>query len=180
MPLDPFGPVSLHAAFASAAFKSQFSSGIGHTTGRSMKTFSRTAGVALLAILALQGCSTNPSVPGGASIEEFSRALDGKRYEFDLTGQILVPSHVGGSRDRAADTQGPDGRSRACPRALCAGRRRAQLRRAAGSQSGATAPAHPVPARRGAAVGSGHPVRQCDHEVKSSMKPCGRRSLTWG
>lgn len=60
-----------------------------------MKTFSRTAGVALLAILALQGCSTNPSVPGGASIEEFSRALDGKRYEFDLTGQILVPAMSG-------------------------------------------------------------------------------------
>ena len=60
-----------------------------------MKTFSRKAGVALLAILALQGCSTNPSVPGGASIEEFSRALDGKRYEFDLTGQILVPAMSG-------------------------------------------------------------------------------------
>lgn len=60
-----------------------------------MKYFSWTAGVALLANLALQGCSTNPSVPGGASIEEFSRALDGKRYEFDLTGQIMVPSMSG-------------------------------------------------------------------------------------
>ena len=60
-----------------------------------MKTFSRTAGIALLVILALQGCSTNPSVPGGGSIEEFSRALDGKRYEFDLTGQILVPAMSG-------------------------------------------------------------------------------------
>ena len=60
-----------------------------------MKNFSRTAGGALLAILALQGCSTNPSVPGGGSIEEFSRALDGKRYEFDLTGQILVPAMSG-------------------------------------------------------------------------------------
>ena len=60
-----------------------------------MKTFSRAAGVALLIILALQGCSTNPSVSGGGSIEEFSRALDGKRYEFDLTGQILVPSMSG-------------------------------------------------------------------------------------
>ena len=60
-----------------------------------MKTFSRAAGVALLIILALQGCSTNPSVLGGGSIEEFSRALDGKRYEFDLTGQILVPSMSG-------------------------------------------------------------------------------------
>ena len=57
-----------------------------------MKTFSLAAGVAFLSILALQGCSTNPSVSGGGSIEEFSRALDGKRYEFDLTGQILVPS----------------------------------------------------------------------------------------
>lgn len=60
-----------------------------------MKTFSRAAGVGLLIILALQGCSTNPSVSGGGSIEEFSRALDGKRYEFDLTGQILVPSMSG-------------------------------------------------------------------------------------
>jgi len=60
-----------------------------------MKTFSRAAGVALLIILALQGCSTNPSVSGGGSIKEFSRALDGKRYEFDLTGQILVPSMSG-------------------------------------------------------------------------------------
>lgn len=60
-----------------------------------MRTFSRAAGVALLTILALQGCSTNPSVSGGGSIEEFSRALDGKRYEFDLTGQILVPSMSG-------------------------------------------------------------------------------------
>lgn len=60
-----------------------------------MKTFSRAAGVSLLTILALQGCSTNPSVSGGGSIEEFSRALDGKRYEFDLTGQILVPSMSG-------------------------------------------------------------------------------------
>lgn len=60
-----------------------------------MKTFSRAVGVALLTILSLQGCSTNPSVSGGGSIEEFSRALDGKRYEFDLTGQILVPSMSG-------------------------------------------------------------------------------------
>lgn len=60
-----------------------------------MKTFSRAVGIAFLIILALQGCSTNPSVSGGGSIEEFSRALDGKRYEFDLTGQIMVPSMSG-------------------------------------------------------------------------------------
>lgn len=60
-----------------------------------MKTFSRATGAALLTVLALQGCSTNPSVSGGGSIEEFSRALDNKRYEFDLTGQILVPSMSG-------------------------------------------------------------------------------------
>ena len=60
-----------------------------------MKTFRQTAGVALLAILALEGCSTNPAVSGGGSIQEFSRALDGKRYEFDLTGQILVPAMSG-------------------------------------------------------------------------------------
>ena len=60
-----------------------------------MKTFSRTMGVVLLAILALQGCSTNPSVSGGGSIEDFARALNGKRYEFDRTGQIMVPSMSG-------------------------------------------------------------------------------------
>ena len=60
-----------------------------------MKTFSRTIGIALLATLALQGCSTNPSVSGGGSIEDFAHALNGKRYEFDLTGQIMVPSMSG-------------------------------------------------------------------------------------
>ena len=51
-----------------------------------MRNFSQTAGAALLAILALQGCSTNPSVPAGGSIEEFTLSLNGKRYEFDQTG----------------------------------------------------------------------------------------------
>ena len=51
-----------------------------------MKTFSRAAGVALLVILALQGCSTNPSVPGGGSIEDFARTLDGKFQNLDARG----------------------------------------------------------------------------------------------
>jgi len=51
-----------------------------------MRTFSRSAGAALLAILALQGCSTNQSVSAGGSIEEFALSLNGKRYEFDQTG----------------------------------------------------------------------------------------------
>jgi len=53
-----------------------------------MKTFSWKMGVVLLAILALQGCSTNPSVSGGGSIEEFTRSLNGKRYEFDQSGLL--------------------------------------------------------------------------------------------
>lgn len=53
-----------------------------------MKNFSHTAGVSLLVILALQGCSTNPSVSGGGSIEEFALSLNGKRYEFDQTGNF--------------------------------------------------------------------------------------------
>ena len=60
-----------------------------------MKTFSRTAGVALLAILALQGCSTNPSVSGGGTIQDFARGLDGQRYSFDLAGRVLTPSMSG-------------------------------------------------------------------------------------
>ena len=60
-----------------------------------MKTFSRTEGVALLAILALQGCSTNPSVSGGRTIQDFARGLDGQRYSFDLAGRVLTPSMSG-------------------------------------------------------------------------------------
>lgn len=51
-----------------------------------MKNFSRTAGLALLAVLALQACSSNPSVSAGGSIEEFARSLNGKLYAFDLRG----------------------------------------------------------------------------------------------
>jgi hypothetical protein len=51
-----------------------------------MKTFSRPAGLALLAVLALQACSSNPSVSAGGSIEEFARSLNGKQYSFDLRG----------------------------------------------------------------------------------------------
>ncbi|RVT47685.1 hypothetical protein [Rubrivivax albus] len=61
-----------------------------------MKTFSRAAGVALLAILALQGCAINPSVSAGSSIEEFARGLNGKRYMLDVSGgSSWVPSMSG-------------------------------------------------------------------------------------
>ena len=40
-----------------------------------MKTFSQKAGLTLLAVLALQACSSNPSVSAGSSIEEFARAV---------------------------------------------------------------------------------------------------------
>lgn len=58
-----------------------------------MRTFSRSAGAAVLAILALQGCSTNPSVSGGRSIGEFAQALDGKFQSLDArgTGQRIPP-----------------------------------------------------------------------------------------
>ena len=49
----------------------------------------------LLAILALQGCSTNPSVSGGGTIQDFARGLDGQRYSFDLAGRVLTPSMSG-------------------------------------------------------------------------------------
>lgn len=56
---------------------------------------SRRAPGAILAASLLQACSSNPTVSAGGSIDEFSRALDSKRYEFDLTGQIMVPSVSG-------------------------------------------------------------------------------------
>ena len=60
-----------------------------------MKTFSWTAGVALLAILALQGCSTNPKATGGASIQDFARNLNGKVYLLEQEGRVWVPSTSG-------------------------------------------------------------------------------------
>lgn len=53
-----------------------------------MKHFNRTAGLALLVIVALQGCYTNPSVSGSGSIEEFALSLNGKRYALDQTGLL--------------------------------------------------------------------------------------------
>jgi hypothetical protein len=52
-----------------------------------MRAFNRAAGTALLAILALQGCTNNQPVSTGGSIEEFARNLNGKRYSFGLRGQ---------------------------------------------------------------------------------------------
>ena len=48
-----------------------------------------------LTALALPGCSTNPAVPAGGSVQDFARSLDGKKYSFDLSGSILVPSMSG-------------------------------------------------------------------------------------
>jgi hypothetical protein len=48
-----------------------------------------------LAALALSGCSTNPAVPAGGSVQDFARSLDGRKYSFDLSGSILVPSMSG-------------------------------------------------------------------------------------
>ena len=48
-----------------------------------------------LAALVLPGCSTNPAVSAGGSIQDFARSLDGKKYSFDLSGSILVPSMSG-------------------------------------------------------------------------------------
>lgn len=48
-----------------------------------------------LAALALQGCSTNPTVSAGGTIQDFARSLDGQRYSFDLAGRVLTPSMSG-------------------------------------------------------------------------------------
>lgn len=60
-----------------------------------MKSLICRVGVASLVCAALQACSINPSVPGGGSIEDFARALNGKRYQFDMTGRVWVPSMAG-------------------------------------------------------------------------------------
>ena len=60
-----------------------------------MKTFSWKAGAALLTILALQGCSTNPSVSGGGSIQDFARNLNGQKFDLRVDGLIWVPSMSG-------------------------------------------------------------------------------------
>ena len=60
-----------------------------------MKNFSRTAGAALLTILALQGCSTNPSLSGGGSIQDFARNLNGQTFNLRVDGLIWVPSRSG-------------------------------------------------------------------------------------
>lgn len=45
-----------------------------------MKTFSLRLGLALLSIVALQGCHFNPRTGGAGSIQEFARDLNGKKY----------------------------------------------------------------------------------------------------
>jgi hypothetical protein len=51
-----------------------------------MKASSSKTSMALLTSLVLQACSSNPTVSGGGSIEEFARSLNGKLYAFDLRG----------------------------------------------------------------------------------------------
>lgn len=49
----------------------------------------------LLAAIGLSGCSTNPSVQQGSSIQEFANGLNGKRFRFELTGSVWVPAMSG-------------------------------------------------------------------------------------
>jgi hypothetical protein len=56
--------------------------------GEALRTFNRAASVALT-ILALQACSSNPTVSSGGSIEDFARNLNGAQYSFDLRGVRL-------------------------------------------------------------------------------------------
>ena len=49
----------------------------------------------LLTSIILLGCSTNPSIQQGASIQEFASSLNGKRFSFEMTGSVWVPSMSG-------------------------------------------------------------------------------------
>lgn len=51
-------------------------------------------GMATLAI-ALAACSTNPRIASGDSIQDFARALNGAKFDFDLSGRIKVPAMSG-------------------------------------------------------------------------------------
>lgn len=48
-----------------------------------------------IAVTTLLGCSTNPSVQQGASIQEFARSLSGQKFSFELTGSVWVPAMSG-------------------------------------------------------------------------------------
>jgi hypothetical protein len=61
-----------------------------------MRTFRLTAGVVLLAVLALQGCSTNPTVAEADSIQGFAKGLSGKRYELVIRPPAWVPAASSG------------------------------------------------------------------------------------
>lgn len=61
-----------------------------------MRTFRLTVGVALLSLLALQGCSTNPTVAEAASIQGFARDLSGKRYELVIRPPAWIPAGSSG------------------------------------------------------------------------------------
>lgn len=49
----------------------------------------------LAIVVATLGCSTNPSVQQGASIQEFASSLNGKRFSFEMTGSVWVPAMSG-------------------------------------------------------------------------------------
>ncbi len=45
--------------------------------------------------IALAACSTNPRIASGDSIQDFARALNGAKFDFDLSGRIKVPAMSG-------------------------------------------------------------------------------------
>ncbi|MEP7297860.1 MAG: hypothetical protein ABI702_16875 [Burkholderiales bacterium] len=49
----------------------------------------------LLTSIILLGCSTNPSIQQGASIQDFASSLNGKRFSFEMTGSLWVPAMSG-------------------------------------------------------------------------------------
>ncbi len=46
-------------------------------------------------IFGLAACSTNPRIAAGNSIQDFARALNGSKFDFDLSGRIKVPAMSG-------------------------------------------------------------------------------------
>ena len=51
--------------------------------------------IGLLAGICLSACSTNPTIPQGASVQEFASALNGKRFSLEMTGSVWVPAMSG-------------------------------------------------------------------------------------
>lgn len=68
---------------------------MGNTRHRHTVTTSRLGALLVLIPVGLGACSTNPSIQAGSSIQDFTRALNGAQFSFDLSGQIKVPSMSG-------------------------------------------------------------------------------------